>query len=280
MTATFDKIENFKMVNLKRILYLFLASSIFSFTQLHAKPIYISCNAQQSLQLIQKFHLLSDLTVKYEEIENRSDCIQLNNSQILIVTANITDINHDHYRINLDLIDLNKQKQLLHYQHPQLVSEANGKFSSIKFDHVAYSNLPEQHVIGLKTHLYNIGEHSYDLDKFNLFRIVYNPSAVKKNKVQWVLKNISTNIQSIWRPAYNCEDGTNDHIKSIFILQNTQNHQLQDILLKQSKKSVDVDEKCKISRADQIQQQLLKFNGEFYQINKKLLLNSDDLKDE
>ena len=95
-----------------------------------------------------------------------------------------------------------------------------------------------------------------------------------------MLKNISTNIQSSWRPAYGCDESTSDDIKSILILKDTQNHQLQDILLKQTKKSVDTDEKCKTKRVNETQQQLLKFNGESYQINKNLLLISEDLKDE
>ena len=268
------------MVNLKQVLYLFLASIMFSSPTLHAKPIYISCDAQQSLQLIQKFHLLSDLTVKYEEIENRADCIQLNDSQVLIATANMIDAKQDNYQINLDLIDINKQKLLMRYQHPQFVSEANGKFSSIKFDRTPYSNINNEKIIGLKTHLYNIGEHSYDLDKFNLFRIIYSTSTAKNNKIQWVLKNLNNQIQSSWRPMYDCDESTSDEIKSIFILQNTQNHQLQNILLKQTKKSVDTDEKCKTKRVNQTQQQLLKFNGESYQIDKTQLLYSDDLKDE
>ena len=268
------------MVNLKQVLYLFLASIMFSSPTLHAKPIYISCDAQQSLQLIQKFHLLSDLTVKYEEIENRADCIQLNDSQVLIATANMIDAKQDNYQINLDLIDINKQKLLMRYQHPQFVSEANGKFSSIKFDRTPYSNINNEKIIGLKTHLYNIGEHSYDLDKFNLFRIIYSTSTAKNNKIQWVLKNLNNQIQSSWRPMYDCDESTSDEIKSIFILQNTQNHQLQNILLKQTKKSVDTDEKCKTIRVNKTQQQLLKFNGESYQINKNLLLISEDLKDE
>ncbi|RZG46129.1 hypothetical protein [Acinetobacter wuhouensis] len=268
------------MVNLKQVLYLFLASIMFSSPTLHAKPIYISCDAQQSLQLIQKFHLLSDLTVKYEEIENRSDCIQLNDSQVLIATANMIDAKQDNYQINLDLIDIHKHRLLMRYQHPQFVSEANGRFSSIKFDRVPYSNLAEQYVIGLKTHLYNIGEHSYDLDKFNLFRIIYSTSTAKNNKIQWVLKSLNTQIQSSWRPMYDCDESTSDEIKSIFILKNNQNHQLEDILLKQTKKSVDTDEKCKTKRVNQTQQQLLKFNGESYQIDRTQLLYSDDLKDE
>lgn len=268
------------MANLDQYLYIFIASCIFSSPILHAKHIYISCDAQQTTQLIQKFKLLSELTLKHEEIENRSDCIQLNDSQVLIAIANMIEMNQDNYQINLDLIDMNKQKLLMRYQHPQFVSGANGRFSSIKFDRVPYSNLAEQHVIGLKTHLYSIGEHSYNLDKFNLFRIIYSSPTAKNNKVQWILRNINTQIQSNWRPMYGCDESTNDDIKSIFVLQKSQNHQLQNILLKQSKKSVDTDEECKTIRVNKTQQQLLKFNSESYQIDRTQLLYSDDLKDE
>ncbi|AXY57051.1 hypothetical protein CDG60_11035 [Acinetobacter chinensis] len=268
------------MANLDQCLYIFIASCIFSSPVLHAKPIYASCNTQQTIQLIQKFKLLSDLTLKHEEIENRFDCIQLNDSQILIATANMIEMNQGNYQINLDLIDMNKQKLLMRYQHPQFFSEANGRFSSIKFDRAPYSNLAEQHVIGLKTHLYSIGEHSYNLDKFNLFRIIYSSPTAKNNKVQSVLRNINTQIQSNWRPMYGCDESTNDDIKSIFILRNTQNNQLQDILLKQTKKSVDTDEECKTTKVNKTQQQLLKFNGQSYQIDRTQLLYSDDLKDE
>ena len=265
---------------LKRIFYFSLASSICLCTELNAKPIYLSCNAKQAIQLIQKFKLLSVETLKDEQMENRADCIQLNDSQILITTANITGKKQDHYKIAIDLIDVNNQKQLINYQHPQLISEENGRFSSVKFDRVPYSNLQNENVIGLKIHHLNNGYFSYDLDKLNLFRIVYNSSSVKNNKIQWILKNISTQINSSWRPTYECDEGTTDEIKSILILKDSQNHQLQDILLKQTKKSVDTDEKCKTKRVNQTQQQLLKFNGDSYQINRKLLLISEDLKAE
>ena len=58
------------------------------------------------------------------------------------------------------------------------------------------------------------------------------------------------------------------------------NHQLQDILLKQTQKSVDTNEECKTIRVNLTQQQLLKFNGKSYQINRTQLLYSDNLKDE
>lgn len=125
----------------------------------------------------------------------------------------------------------------------------------------------------------NNGYFSYDLDKFNLFRVQSNPNSQKYN-IQWVLRDIKTNIQTNWRPAYGCESGTNDDIKSIFILQNSQSHQLQDILLKKIKKSEDTDEKCKAMHSKKAEQQLLRFNGEYYQFNKKQLLTSEDIRDE
>lgn len=268
-----------KMNPFKQISKLFLCLFAFYSAELLATPLYSSCAPEQTAKLIQELKLLTSKTLKSDELQERSDCIYLDANSLLIATANLIPNKENIYQIQLYLLNPNHKKILFKYIHPQMISEENGRFSSIKFDRVPYSSFPKENVVGLNTHHLNNGYFSYDLDKFNLFRVQSNPNSQKYN-IQWVLRDIQTNIQTNWRPAYGCENGTNDDIKSIFILQNSQSHQLQDILLKQIKKSEDTDEKCKMMHSKKAEQQLLKFNGEYYQLNKKQLLTSEDIRDE
>ena len=278
--------KSFKNHHFNSVVQIVATSLLFSLilifnTTANAGTKYLACNTQQFENILKKFHLISTETLKNNELANRADCLKIDEKYLLIATANIIPTTESQHRIDLYLIDAKNLNILIKYTNPQTASEENGAFASIQFDHVAFSNQPEQFVIGLRSHYYNMGEHSFDLKNLNLFRIQPPNKSNQNASIHWVLKNIHTAYSSSWRPS-GCEIGETEEIKSILVLQNTLSHNMQDILLKQSRtyEFADAERKCKTTKENQKSEQILKFNGTQYMINAKKILTSEDLKND
>ena len=253
-----------------------------NFQENHAIPHYVACSPGQKAEIIAGHQLLSKETLEHAEPDQRADCILLDTAYSLIVTANADSPDNNLYQIKLYLFDQKNNLIINQYTLPKMFNEENGALSSIQFDHSVFSNLANTHVIGVNTLQYNFGHASYEKKVLNLFQINLqptsssNPNTPSNDQIQWVLKGLVNRFESNWRPSYGCDIGTHEEIRSIFILQPSQQHGLQDILLKQSQKIEDSDERCKVSREQHQSQQLLKFDGHQYRINQAQLLKSED----
>lgn len=176
--------------------------------------------------------------------------------------------NAGNYQLDLFLIQRRKQKLIQHYHHPEILIPQT-RLQNIKFDVNAFSNIQNQHVIGLAFNDIHIGGVNSSTRTLQLFHV--QPT----QPITWVLQDFITD-QSASSAPYQCDDAQHSELKRKFILLRSKTHGLADLRINENIENIHVDmQNCHVKTIQQKQSKILKFDGKKYYFKAKNLLQID-----
>ncbi|MDQ9022562.1 hypothetical protein RFI02_15740 [Acinetobacter sichuanensis] len=257
-----------------KITMLFFIFIIFTLSStIYAQENYQRCSDLETDHLLKALTQQSNLFKKPQSNLNPTfyDCLIIQQEQVLIATSQEIQQfsnNAGNYQLDLFLINRHKQSIIQHYHHPTPIIPQT-RLENIKFDINPYSNIPNQHIIGLGLHQVHIGGVSSSTRILQLFHIQ------AKQAIKWVLQDLITDQVANSTP-YQCEDAQSSELNRKLILLSSKTQGLPDIRLNENIENIHVDiQNCYVKIIKQKQSQILKFDGKKYYFKAKNLLQID-----
>ncbi len=237
----------------------------------YADTPYQRCTDEQTQQIMQQFKFYQLNKFQHDAF---TSCLNIDSATQLIAISNpiteLSDQDDGDFDLHLFLVDLNKNKILQSIKSNETITSDADLFDGITLDVNRFSTLVNTDVVALRIDHSHRGGFTYSSDDLTLYKIGRN------QPIQKILSGIGTH-ESGYEAIGPCEENNQrSNVKRIFVLSQNVHHGLQDIILKESKDQVRSDyRKCTSIEKHYKQQQILKFNGKYYQFEHRNFLGMD-----
>lgn len=258
-------------------LMFFSLNTVLITTQSHAAETYTTCTSNEIKQIIQKHRLKLDtefITDDSTKEFNAYACIKLptQNQTVFAYTPASSQDEYGNQNHNLKMLLLDSKLAIqTHFLQKDFIEFSGLDYEGIRLENVPFSTLEDKTVIGLSRQENKHGDPGMSSHYLNLFQISSTGIFTK------ILNDFPT-YYNTYLSRFGCDDASTDTLNRILILSEQRSHGLQNLIVKETKKTHGSELKtCKKSDEKHTRQHTMKFNGTQYLFNESNFLQSDGI---